>query len=90
MPQVHLVLSGRVQGVGFRYYALRAAQRLNLHGWVRNLSDGSVELEAEGPREALEAFASEMRSGPPSAQVRDVAESWDDRESGRRGFRIVG
>ena len=90
MPQIHVVLSGRVQGVGFRYFALRAAQRLNLHGWVRNLPDGSVELEAEGAREALERFADEMRRGPSAAQIAECRVAWNERESGRRGIRIMG
>jgi len=90
MPQIHVVLSGRVQGVGYRYYALRSAQRLNLHGWVRNLPDGSVELEAEGARDALERFEEEMRRGPAAAEVADCRVTWSEHESGRRGFRILG
>ena len=90
MPQLHLILAGRVQGVGFRYFALRSALRLNLHGWVRNLPDGSVEVEVEGPREALATFAGEMRQGPSAADVHECIESWSDEGRGRRGFRIVG
>ena len=90
MAVMHVVLSGRVQGVGFRYFALRSAQRLNLHGWVRNLPDGSVEIEAEGTREALERFAEEMQRGPTAARVDDCRIAWGERESGRRGFRIIG
>ncbi len=89
MPRVHLTLTGRVQGVGFRYFAHRVAQRLNLGGWVRNLPNGSVEVEVEGPRAALEAFAAEMERGPSAAQVTHCAKDWMDTESGGREFRIV-
>jgi acylphosphatase len=90
MPRVHLILSGRVQGVGFRYHALRCAERLHLRGWVRNLPDGSVEVEAEGERDVLAAFAAEMRQGPSAARVLDCAETWHDEGGGRRDFRIIG
>jgi len=66
-------ISGRVQGVGFRYYALRKAQEMSIAGWVRNLPDGDVEIHAEGAVEALSAFLSAVRQGPPFAMVTDVS-----------------
>jgi acylphosphatase len=90
MPQLHLLVSGRVQGVGFRYYALTTARRLNVAGWVRNLPDGQVEIEAEGTRPALEEFARAMRAGPSASAVEDCAERWREQDGGLRGFRIVG
>lgn len=58
--------------MGFRYFAERSARRFGLSGWVRNVSDGSVEIEAEGEEEALNAFLQEVRVGPPCAHVRGV------------------
>jgi acylphosphatase len=63
------VISGRVQGVGFRYFAQATAIREGLHGWVRNLSDGRVEAAAEGDVEAVERFEGALRHGPPGARV---------------------
>jgi len=56
---------GRVQGVGFRYWALRAARNLSLSGWVRNEDDGSVSAHCEGPAEDLSAFVALLRQGKP-------------------------
>jgi len=66
------VISGRVQGVGFRYFAEAAAAREGLHGWVRNLPDGRVEATAEGESEAVERFEHAIRHGPPGARVERV------------------
>jgi acylphosphatase len=68
-------ISGRVQGVGFRYFVQREASRLNLNGWVRNLADGSVEVYAAGARDRLDKLAAALRSGPPLAEVTHVEES---------------
>ena len=66
------LISGRVQGVGFRYFTRAAARREGLHGWVRNLPDGRVEAEAEGEAEAVERFERALRHGPPGADVDEV------------------
>ena len=66
------LISGRVQGVGFRYFAHSAAVRENLHGWVRTLPDGRVEAAAEGDAEALERFERALRHGPPGARVEQL------------------
>ena len=66
------VVSGRVQGVGFRWFAETVAAREGLHGWVRNLPDGRVEAAAEGDQEAVERFERALRQGPPAARVDDV------------------
>ncbi|MGC4083469.1 MAG: acylphosphatase [Vicinamibacterales bacterium] len=62
-------VTGRVQGVGFRFFVNRAAAVEGLHGWVRNLPDGSVETQAEGEFESLERFERQIRQGPPSSRV---------------------
>jgi acylphosphatase len=64
-----VVVRGNVQGVGFRYYANAQAARLGVAGFVRNLDDGSVEVEAEGDRDAVKTFVDWARTGPPSAFV---------------------
>jgi acylphosphatase len=78
------VLTGRVQGVGFRFFAESAARVEGLSGWVRNRPDGSVEVFAEGDREAVFRFEGKLRRGPPGARVEDVDVS-EDVPSGRAG-----
>jgi acylphosphatase len=67
-----LVINGRVQGVGFRFYAQRKARELGLTGWVRNCRDGSVEAVIQGTQGAVDAMIAWARRGPPSAVVADV------------------
>ena len=66
---VHCLISGLVQGVGFRYATMTEARRLGLQGWVRNLPDGRVEAEAFGSSSALDSFCSWLQQGPRSARV---------------------
>jgi acylphosphatase len=66
------IVSGRVQGVGFRYFALDAARREGLQGYVTNRDDGSVEAVAEGEAEGLERFERALRRGPSRARVEHV------------------
>ncbi|WP_164668819.1 acylphosphatase [Virgibacillus doumboii] len=60
---VHAVVIGRVQGVGFRYSTMQKANEYNLSGWVKNKTDGTVELEAEGDEQAVNAFINELKKG---------------------------
>lgn len=64
------LISGGVQGVGFRYFAERAARSIGVTGWVRNLADGRVEAHANGTPQQLDQFESRLRTGPPRADVR--------------------
>jgi acylphosphatase len=66
---IHVLVEGRVQGVGFRYTCLGEGRRLGLTGWVRNTPDGDVEVWAEGREPKLEAFLAWLRRGPPLARV---------------------
>lgn len=66
---LHARISGRVQGVGFRWHSQWQAERLGLRGWVRNLIDGDVELWAEGDEQALAALERWLAHGPPAARV---------------------
>jgi acylphosphatase len=68
----HVLVSGRVQGVGFRWYARERAEQLGVAGWVRNLPDGRVELLLEGREGAVEAMLVWLERGPPAAHVRNV------------------
>ena len=68
----HYLVAGRVQGVGFRFFAQSAAIREGLHGWVRNLSDGRVEIVAEGEAESLDRFEHQVRRGPRASHVAHV------------------
>ena len=90
MQRVHLLVSGRVQGVFFRATAARRANALGLRGWVRNLPDGRVEAVAEGPPADIEAFVLWCRSGPPFARV-DALEVTPEPPSGDfAGFEVRG
>ena len=68
------MVSGRVQGVGFRWFVREAARQHRLAGWVRNRPDGSVELEASGENGAFREFIETIRQGPPGARVENVRE----------------
>lgn len=81
------VISGRVQGVGFRYFAERAARELGVTGWARNLGDGSVEVHANGTRVALDDFEGRLRKGPSFADVRGF-EVMDEAVTDSSDFRI--
>jgi acylphosphatase len=85
---VPLVIRGRVQGVGFRYFVTRRAAALELSGWVRNRPDGAVEVEAEGPRAALERLVEAAGRGPAGARVMEVKQGWSERNPLHQGFRI--
>jgi acylphosphatase len=69
MAVVRVEVRGRVQGVGFRWFAREAARRLGLSGWVRNRDDGCVEIAAQGPDERLRSFLGEIERGPSGARV---------------------
>ena len=68
----HLAISGRVQGVGYRFYTQRKARELGVTGWVRNRRDGSVEAVVQGEAELVDAMIAWARRGPPSAVVAEI------------------
>ncbi len=84
------VVRGRVQGVGFRWFVEREAQMLGIAGWVRNNSDGSVEVLAIGTRDQLSGLRSRLRQGPRASRVDDVEESATQPVAGLNTFRIEG
>jgi acylphosphatase len=67
-------IRGRVQGVGYRYFAQQIALRLGVRGWVRNMANGDVEAHAEAEREVLERFRAELERGPSFSRVSEVIE----------------
>jgi len=84
------LVRGRVQGVGFRWFVEREAHVLGIAGWVRNNSDGSVEVLAMGSREQLLGLRSRLRQGPRAARVDDVEEVETKPVAGLTAFRIEG
>ncbi|HVP15046.1 MAG TPA: acylphosphatase [Terriglobales bacterium] len=88
MQRVSLVITGHVQGVGFRWYVQRQAQALGLSGEVGNRSDGAVLIEAEGGRHALEQLLEAAREGPMGAVVRNVEARWSEGPGRYQDFHI--
>ncbi len=86
--ELHAWIYGQVQGVGFRYFVVREAQRFGLHGYTRNERDGSVEVLAQGPRPALERLLDRLRQGPSAAYVRDVRVTWGRPSEHIGGFHV--
>jgi acylphosphatase len=76
--RAHVIISGLVQGVGFRYYTTGCARRRGLSGWVRNLDSGAVEVVVEGEEGMICDLIKELRIGPRMAEVSDVAVEWDE------------
>ncbi|MHC9160390.1 MULTISPECIES: acylphosphatase [Exiguobacterium] len=70
-----LIVSGRVQGVGFRYFSQETAQRFGIKGWVRNLSDGTVELHVEGTANEVDAFQQALKDGNRFVGVERIEET---------------
>jgi acylphosphatase len=83
------VVIGRVQGVGFRYFAERAAREAGVAGWVRNRPDGAVETFAEGEEEAVRLYLTQLRLGPRMANVAALQEE-EAQAAGHATFEITG
>ena len=84
MKSVRLIITGRVQGVGYRIWAERTASALGVRGWVRNRADGSVELLAIGDDDAVSLLIAACRQGPRGATVTDLAISDADADGSAR------
>ena len=82
------IVYGRVQGVFFRAFVTGWARKLGLAGYVRNLSEGAVEVQAEGGRKQLEELIDYLRVGPPAARVEKVGTNWSEYTGGYAGFSV--
>ncbi len=86
---VHVLIEGRVQGVGFRFFTKEQAQKLGLTGWVRNKFDGNVEAYAEGLKDDLEIWLVHLQRGPGSAFVTNIKKDWSSAQGKFRKFQVV-
>jgi len=88
LARLDATVRGRVQGVGYRVFALREAGDLGLAGFVANMADGSVRVVAEGNRADLEALLERLEEGPPAGIVERVVTRWEPGRGVGPGFRI--
>lgn len=86
--QAHLVIRGRVQGVGYRFFAQDTAEHHGLQGWVRNLPNGEVEAQVQGLRPVIELWVEDLKKGPPVARVESVDVDWRPCAAPFSGFEI--
>ncbi|MET0515238.1 MAG: acylphosphatase [Nitrospiraceae bacterium] len=86
--RARLLISGHVQGVGYRAFTRRAASSCGLVGGVRNLDDGRVEAEVEGNKVVILALLDQLKNGPPGARVRDIQVEWSAASGRNSDFQI--
>ena len=89
MKRVHILVSGIVQGVFFRYNTMKKANEFDLRGWVRNLSDGGVELLCEGNNDDVDKMIEWCKKGPQGAYVEKVEIKWEDYAGEFKAFQII-
>ncbi len=88
LASANLVISGLVQGVGYRWFVMRKANQYDLKGYVRNLYTDDVEVEVEGNKGLIQEFIRELRAGPRSAHVADMKIRWGDYQGKYKNFDI--
>ena len=86
---VNMKITGKVQGVGFRYFVLREAQKLGINGWVSNKSNGDVEALAQGEKVDLEQFIAKVKEGTTFSRVDNVNLEWMNKGEQYFGFEII-
>lgn len=86
--ELHAIVHGTVQGVGFRYFVVERALSLGLRGYARNTQEGRVEVLAQGPRPALESLLALLRRGPAAADVTRVEVDWGEPSTHVSGFHV--
>jgi acylphosphatase len=84
----HLLISGLVQGVGYRWFVIRKANEYDLKGYVRNLYTDDVEVEVEGNKQLISEFIKELRIGPRSAHITDIKIQWGNYQGKYKNFDI--
>nr|WP_224752322.1 acylphosphatase [Metabacillus arenae] len=87
MKHYHLIVSGKVQGVGFRFFSQTLAAEHHVYGWAKNLEDGSVEIKAEGDETNLDEFVAALRKGNRFAKVAHIELSAKDEIEGFTSFK---
>jgi acylphosphatase len=88
IEELHAIIRGYVQGVGYRYFVIHKAQALGLRGYARNKSNGDVEVVAQGPRSALERLLPLLQRGPGEAEVQEVQATWRKPTEQFSGFHV--
>lgn len=88
MMLLHIIFAGKVQGVGFRKFVKKKADEFGVKGFVKNLSDGTVEVLAEGDEKILKSFFDAIEKGPPSAEVNDIRYEFIKKDGGFDEFKI--
>ena len=88
LARIHIWVTGRVQGVGFRAFVLQSGPLFGLTGWVRNVGYETVETVAEGPHEALERFAEVVKTGPRASRVDEERVEWETPTGEFKGFEV--
>ena len=88
-PSVYIIIKGKVQGVSFRYFTLKQAQKLNIVGWVRNIPNGTVEAVAQGNKKNLELFIKKLKEGSSLSRVDDVILNWEHQKKDYENFAII-
>jgi acylphosphatase len=89
LAAARVIVSGRVQGVGFRYFVYQSARSRGLTGTVRNLVDGRVEVIVQGERALIDDLIVDLKSGPPPARVDDIDINWFDKLPDKDNFQII-
>ncbi|MBN2103168.1 acylphosphatase [bacterium] len=87
--KAHIIVSGMVQGVGYRFFVQKHARHLGLGGWVKNLPSGEVEILAEGDKSRIEILVKSLRTGNPYAAVRNIQVNWSEYQGKFTGFDIT-
>jgi acylphosphatase len=88
LVSAHLLISGLVQGVGYRWFVMRKANEYGLKGYVRNLYTDDVEVEVEGNKGLIQEFIKELRLGPRSAHITDIKIQWGNYQGKYKNFDI--
>ena len=89
MKRIHLIITGDVQGVGFRAWITREAKNLELVGWVKNRTDDTVEIVAEGKEKELQKLIELCHQGPEISWVKDVLVEWSEATNELIGFEVI-
>ncbi|OGR83455.1 MAG: hypothetical protein A2901_01685 [Elusimicrobia bacterium RIFCSPLOWO2_01_FULL_54_10] len=88
--RMHMLIKGKVQGVGYRFFTVQAANKMGLKGWVQNLPDGDVEAEVQGTEELISSFVNHLKKGHAWARVDSMQTEPLPEKSGESDFEIRG